>query len=125
MRRLPLLALLCVTALPAAAQDTPFDPKLEGVIRCYDAAAVYAQIYVITGKRDAVAKLNGYASELKTRAYAIGDKDGRSRADVRSEFADNDSSYVHRFYIFGPAGMLPSEFGRGEIGACGLNKVLK
>ena len=125
MRRLPLFIALCAIALPAAAQDAPFDPKLEEVVRCYDAAAVYAQFYVIVGKPAAVAKLKGYASELKTRAYAIGAKDGRSRGDVRSEFADNDTAYVRRFYLVGPAGLLPTEFGRDEIDHCGLIKVIK
>ena len=125
MRRLLISAALFAAALPLAAQAETFDPKLEETVRCYDAASVYAQLFVVTGRNDAAAKLNGYASELKGRAYAIGTKDGRSHADVRAEFADNDAAYVHRFFVFGPEGMALSEFGAGEIAACGLSKIVK
>ena len=123
MRRLLLPAVL-LTALPFAAQ-AQVDVRLEETVRCYNAAAVYAQQFVVMGEKPRYAELNGYAAELKGRAYAIGAKYGRSRADVHAEFADNDSNYLRRFYIFGPGGMVLSEFGRGEIDYCGLNKVLR
>jgi hypothetical protein len=123
MRRL-LLPVVLLTALPFTAQ-AQVDVQLEETIRCYDAAAVYAQQFVVAGQKDSFAKLNGYASELKSRAYALGAKHGKSKAEVRSEFADNDSDYVRRFYIIGAGGMAATEFARGEIDHCGLNKVLK
>jgi hypothetical protein len=126
MRRLPLFVLLCVAgAIPAAASAQGFDPKLEETVRCYDAASVYAQFYVVSGKKDAALKMLGYASELKGRAYALGAKDGKSHAAVKAEFADNDPDYVRRFYSFAKRSMAIADFGNGEIADCNLDKALK
>ena len=124
MRRLPVLVLLCAAASGASSAQS-FDPKLEETVRCYDAASVYAQFYVVSGKKDAAFRMLGYASELKARAYAIGAKNGKPHAAVKAEFADNDPDYVRRFYSFANRSMMVADFGNGEIADCNLNKVLK
>jgi hypothetical protein len=126
MRRLPLAGAVILFALAAGGEaqgaDDPATAYRE-TVRCYNAAANYAQQFVISGEIGAQTAMMGYSAELRGRAYAAGARLGKSKAAVRNDFRDNDSTYLHQFYAFANGTMTVTDFGSGEITHCKLDKV--
>ena len=126
MRSLPLASALLLLALAASGsaqgKDDPAAAYGE-TVRCYNAAANYAQQFVVSGEIGAQTAMLGYAAELRGRAYTLAARLGKSRAAVKADFRDDDSAYLHKFYSFGNGTMTITDFGNGEIAHCNLDKV--
>ena len=106
----------------AQAQDAS---KYQDTVRCYNAAAVYAQQFVVANLQGPMAAMIGYRDELKARAYAQGAALGKSKPAVRADFKDDTPAYVRQFFSFQQNRMALAPFGDAEVAYCGLDKVLK
>jgi hypothetical protein len=116
------IALVAAGSGGARAQDAA---PYRDTVRCYNAAAVYAQQFVVANLAAPTAAMIGYRDELRARAYAQGAALGKSKEAVRADFQDNTPAYVRKFFSFQQNRMALAPFGAGEIAHCSLDKVLK
>ncbi|HUO90178.1 MAG TPA: hypothetical protein VMU08_13465 [Rhizomicrobium sp.] len=128
MRSLPLAGAVLLLALAGCDNSQGQDDQsvaYRETVRCYNAAADYAQQFVVSGSNDEAMAMMGYSAELRGKAYALGARIGKSRAAVRADFHDDDAAFVHKFYNFGGGAMTLTDFGNGEVAHCSLDKVLQ
>jgi hypothetical protein len=119
------IVLLLTFGVSNAASGSDGAAKYQDTIRCYNAAANYAQQFVVANVIDNATKMMGYSNELRGRAIRLGAALGKSQKAVEEEFRNNDSAYLHKFYKFDTGAMVPSDFGTGEVAHCNLDKVLQ
>jgi hypothetical protein len=119
------IVLLLTFGVSNAASGSDTAAKYQEAVRCYNAAANYAQQYVVANEIDGATKMMGYRNELRARAIRLGATLGKSQKAVQAEFRNDDSAYLHKFYKFDTGAMVPSDFGTGEVAHCNLDKVLQ
>jgi len=63
---------------------------------------------------------------VRGQAIALGDKVGKDEKAVTAEFKNEDTDYVHKFYIVGQDGSLtPSSYAASEVLYCNLTPLLQ
>jgi hypothetical protein len=121
------IVLLLTLGISTAASGSDGDAaaKYQEAVRCYNAAANYAQQYVVANEIDGATRMMGYRNELRGRAIQLGVKLGKTQKAVEAEFHNNDVAYLHKFYKFDTGAMVLSDFGTGEVAHCNLDKALQ
>jgi hypothetical protein len=114
---------LVLTACGPSQEDTA---AYADAVRCYNASSVYSQMFVVAGQTENARRLQDHARELRAQAITLGGKVGKDEKAVTGEFKDEDTGYVHQFYIVGQDGSLtPTGFAAGEILYCSLTPLLQ
>jgi len=117
---LPLLLAACGDQGPDAVS------QYRETVRCYNAAATYAQQFVVSSDPDATVKMIGYAGELKAKAFTLGGKLGSPAGTVAGDTRGaEDAAYIRKFFSFSDGTMTATDFGKGEIAHCNLDAVLQ
>lgn len=114
---------LALAACGPSQEDTA---AYADAVRCYNASSMYSQMFVVAGQRENARRLLDHAKELRGQAIALGDKVGKDEKAVTAEFKNEDTDYVHKFYIVGQDGSLtPSSYAASEVLYCNLTPLLQ
>ena len=125
MRRL-LAATVLPLVLAACGPSEEDTAAYNDAVRCYNASTMYSQAYVVTGHQENARRLLDHAKELRAQAIALGEKVGKDEKAVTAEFKNEDTDYLHKFYIVDPGGSLtPTTYAASEVLYCNLTPLLQ
>ncbi|MBL6853281.1 MAG: hypothetical protein ISS15_12450 [Alphaproteobacteria bacterium] len=125
MRRL-WAAIVLPLAVAACGPSQEDAAAYADAVRCYNASSMYSQMFLVTGEQESTRRLLDHAKALRSQAIALGDKIGKDEKAVTAEFKNDDTGYLHRFYIVGGGGSLtPTGFAASEVLYCNLTPLLQ
>ncbi len=118
-------AIVLPLALAACGPSQEDTAAYADTVRCFNASSVYAQSFVVSGQPESASKLLTYAKTLRAKAITLGAKIGKDEKTVTGEFKDDDTGYLHHFYIMSNGALTPSGFAANEVLYCDLTTLLQ